>query len=299
MSLPSYVLITPARNEAEFIELTIKSMVAQQARPAKWIIVSDGSTDGTDEIVQKYVDVHPWIELVRMPERRERHFAAKVNAFNAGYARMRGLKYDVIGNLDGDLSFDEDYFSFLLSKLVEDSTLGLVGTPFKEFDSGQSYDYRIVSIEHVSGACQLFRRECFEAIGGYVPLKSGGIDLVAVLRARLQGWQTRTFTDKTCLHHRKMGAAQITGFRERLHRGRMDYLLGSHPAWEVFRSIYQMKHKPYVIGGILILASYVWNVLRREKRTIPEDLIELRRSDQMQRLRGVFLRTLRRIVALG
>jgi len=185
MSLPSYVLITPARNEAEFIELTIKSMVAQKARPAKWIIVSDGSTDGTDEIVQKYADVHPWIELVRMPERLERHFAAKVNAFNAGYARMRGLKYDVIGNLDGDLSFDEDYFSFLLWKLAEDSTLGLVGTPFKECESGQTYDYRIVSIEHVSGACQLFRRECFEAIGGYVPLKSGGIDLIAVLRARL------------------------------------------------------------------------------------------------------------------
>ena len=79
-NLPKYVLITPARNEAQFIELTIKSVVAQTVRPLKWVIVSDGSTDGTEEIVNKYVADHPWIELVRMPERRERHFAGKVHA---------------------------------------------------------------------------------------------------------------------------------------------------------------------------------------------------------------------------
>jgi glycosyltransferase involved in cell wall biosynthesis len=90
--LPSYVLITPARNEAQFIELTIKSVVAQTVRPVKWIIVSDGSTDGTDEIVREYTKDHSWIELVRMPERRERHFAGKVYAFNAGYARIKNVE---------------------------------------------------------------------------------------------------------------------------------------------------------------------------------------------------------------
>src|SRR6266481_6672836 len=109
LMLPSYVLVTPARNEAQFIELTINSVVAQTVRPRKWAIVSDGSTDGTDDIVNKYAAEHPWIELVRMPERRERHFAGKVNAFNAGYARVADLNYDVIGNLDADVSFDEGY----------------------------------------------------------------------------------------------------------------------------------------------------------------------------------------------
>ena len=106
LKLPSYVLITPARDEAQFIELTIKSVVAQTVLPLKWVIVSDGSTDGTDDIVSKYAAVHPWIELVRMPERPERHFAGKVHAFNAGYARVPDLEYDVIGNLDCDTSFD-------------------------------------------------------------------------------------------------------------------------------------------------------------------------------------------------
>src|SRR5215831_20853265 len=157
---PMYVLITPARDEAEFIELTIKSVVAQTIPPAKWVIVSDGSTDGTDEIVRRHASEHPWIELVRMPERSERDFAGKVHAFNAGYARVRKLPYEVIGSLDADISFDDDYFAFLLHRLEQDCRLGLVGTPFKEA-SGAVYDYRFVNIEHVSGACQLFRRVCF------------------------------------------------------------------------------------------------------------------------------------------
>src|ERR1700693_583648 len=111
--LPSYVLITPARDEAQFIELTIQSVIAQTARPLCWVIVSDGSTDGTDEIVKKYAADHSWIELVRMPERRERHFGGKALAFNAGYSRVKGMPYQVIGSLDGHLHFDEDYFSFI------------------------------------------------------------------------------------------------------------------------------------------------------------------------------------------
>ncbi len=243
LSLPTFVLITPARNEAQFIELTLKSVVAQTVRPAKWIIVSDGSTDGTDDIVNKYAAEHPWIELVRMPERRERHFAGKVHAFNAGYARVRDLQCEMVGSLDGDISFDEDYFSFLLQMLAEDRELGLVGTPFKG-SSSPTYDYRFVSIEHVSGACQLFRRECFEEIGGYVPVKGGGVDHIAVIAARMKGWKTRTFTEKVCLHHRGIGTAERGTLMARFRTGAQDYALGGHPIWELFRTVYQMTKRP-------------------------------------------------------
>lgn len=297
MTLPSYVLVTPARNEAQFIELTLKSVVAQTARPLKWVIVSDGSTDGTDEIVGKYAAEHSWIELVRQPEREQRNFAGKAAAFSAGYGRLRDLEYQVIGNLDADISFDADYFSFLLGRFAENLRLGVTGTPYREGNA--TYDYRFNSLELVSGACQMFRRECFEAIGGYRQVKSGGIDLIAVFTARSQGWQTQTFTERFCSHHRSMGAAQHTGFRERFHRGRMDYLLGSHPGWEIFRGIYQMKKKPYLIGGLLIMAGYVWTMLRGSERTMPAELIPLRRSEQMQRLKGVFERTLRSLVTHG
>src|SRR5882762_7250751 len=236
-TLPTYVLITPARNEAEFIELTLKSVVSQTVKPLKWVIVSDGSTDGTDEIVGRYSALHPWIELVRMPERRERHFAGKVHAFNAGFALVKDLNWEVVGSLDADISFDEEFFSFLLGKLAEDSALGLIGAPFKD---SSMYDYRFVSIEHVSGACQLFRRACFTDIGGYVPVKSGGIDHVAVITARMKGWKTRTFTEKICLHHRKIGTAERGALSAKYQVGALDYALGGHPVWEIFRTVYQM-----------------------------------------------------------
>ncbi len=287
MSLPSYALITPARNEARFIELTLKSMVAQSIKPVKWVIVSDGSTDGTDDIVNRYAEEHPWIQLVRMPERRERHFAGKVHAFNAGYAVIKNLHYDVIGCMDADISFDEEYFAFLLRKLADDASLGLVGTPFKD---SSVYDYRFVSIEHVSGACQLFRRECFEEIGGYVPMKSGGIDHVAVITARMKGWKTRTFTEKICLHHRKIGSAERGALKAKFQVGALDYALGGHPIWEIFRTAYQMTKRPFVVGGLSLGAGYFWSLIWHAKRPVSDELVAFRRHEQMQRLKKLFTR---------
>jgi glycosyltransferase involved in cell wall biosynthesis len=294
--LPAYVIITPARNEAEFIELTLKSVVAQTVKPVKWVIVSDGSTDGTDEIVSRYAAEYPWIELVRMPERRERHFAGKVYAFNAGCSRVKDLDYAAIVSMDADISFEEDYLAFLLGKFVENPSLGLAGTPYLQ--EGVTYDFRYSSTEDVAGACQIFRRECFESIGGYMPVKSGGIDLIAVLGARSKGWQTRTFVKKVCVHHGlsrsywnpQKGAIQYTAYQGRIELGHKDYLLGSHPVWEVFRCIYQMRRKPIFIGGALMAAAYFWDLMRGVERSIPEDLIQFRQRDQMVRLKSFFLR---------
>ena len=287
--IPAYVVVTPARNEAQFIELTIQSMLAQTVRPSKWIIVSDGSTDGTDEIVKRYTAQHGWIELLRMPEREERHFAGKVHAFNAGQARVAELAYEAIVSLDADITFESDYFSFLLEKLTADPMLGLVGTPFRE-TSGETYDYRFVSVEHVSGACQVFRRECFETIGGYVPVKGGSIDHIAVITARMKGWKTRTFTDRTCLHHREIGTAQRGPIQARFKFGAKDYAIGNHPAWELFRCVYQMTKKPFVLGGLALGAGYLWASVRRAERPVSRELVGFHRWEQMRRLKKLFSR---------
>ena len=297
----SYVLITPARNEEAFIEVTIKSVIAQTVRPVKWVIVSDGSTDGTDDIAKKYASDNPWIELVRMAERRERHFAGKVQAFNTGYTKLKDQKYDIIGSLDADLSFDEDYFGFLMSKFATNPKLGVAGTPFRE--DGPGYDFRFSSIEHVSGACQLFRRECYETIGGYLPLKGGGIDVIAVLTARMRGWETRTFTEKYCLHHRKMGTAKESVLKARFKDGQKDYTLGTHPLWEIFRTGYQMSRKPLLIGGCALFCGYVWCMVRNVDRPVSNEIMRFRRKDQMRRLRkfvsGVFTLGGRKLKGIG
>jgi len=288
--LPTFVLVTPARNEAQFIGLTIESVIKQTVLPLKWVIVSDGSSDGTDEIVARYAANHPWIELVRMPERAERNFAGKVHAFNAGYAIVRPMEYDVIASLDADISFDPDYFEFLLGKLAEDRTLGLVGTPFRD-NSLPLYDYRFVNIEHVSGACQVFRRKCFEDIGGYVPVKAGSIDHIAVVTARMKGWKTRTYTERTCQHHRQIGTAEESALRVKFKYGLRDYAAGNHPLWELSRVLYQMTRKPYLIGGLLLLSGYLWGMSRRVERPVSPELVAFYRNEQMQRLKKFFTRT--------
>jgi poly-beta-1,6-N-acetyl-D-glucosamine synthase len=287
----AYVLITPARDEAKFIEKTIQSVVAQTVLPLKWVIVSDGSTDGTDDIVKRYAAEHSWIELLRMPEREERNFAGKVLAFNAGYARVRHLPYRYLACMDGDISFEPDYFAYLLEKACSDSRLGIVGTAFRE--EKMAYDYRFVSIEHVSGPCQLFRRECFEAIGGYVPVRGGGVDHIAVLTARMRGWKTRCFTEKF-YHHRNMGSVKHGPLGYKFARGKLDYTLGSHPLWEVFRAAYQMTKTPRILGGMMIAAGYAAAALTRAERPIPRELVRFRRGEQMARLKHLLFRQHRR-----
>jgi poly-beta-1,6-N-acetyl-D-glucosamine synthase len=285
-TLPKYVLITPARNEAQFIELTLKSMVAQTIRPLKWVIVSDGSTDGTDEMVGKYTAEHSWIELIRMPERRERHFAGKVGAFNAAYDRVKDSDFEIVGNLDADVSFEDNHFEFLVTKMAENPRLGVAGAPFKE--GSYQYDYRFTNIENVWGGCQLFRRDCYESIGGYVPLKGGCIDHVAVLSARMKGWQTRTFTEKVCIHHRQMGTALQGGLKAKFKFGAKDYSVGNHPLWQLFRTCYQMSQRPFVIGGLALGAGYAWSLVRRAEIPVSRELVSFIRQEQMQRLSGLF-----------
>ena len=147
--------------------------------------------------------------------------------------------------MDADISFDEEYFTFLLGKLAADPSLGVVGTPFREHVT-PVYDYRFVNIEHVSGACQVFRRKCFEEIGGFTPVKVGGVDNIAVTTARMKGWATRTFTEKVSTHHRQMGTAGRSVLSARFRMGVKDYALGNHPLWEMFRVARRMSQRPFV-----------------------------------------------------
>ena len=286
----TYVLITPARNEHELIEATIQSMIAQTHLPSKWVIVSDGSTDGTDDIVNRYAKDHAWIQLMRMPERRERSFAAKATCFNAAFDGLTPESFDVIGNLDADMTFAPDYMEFLVGKFAEMPDLGVAGTPVVE-DGHQPDDHpfanRFADLHHVSGNCQMFRRQCLEELGGYMPIKGGGVDWVAVTTARMRGWQTQTFLDKPCFHHRKMGTASRGPVMARFKHGQEDYYLGQHPVWEILRGAFQMKSKPVVLGGLFLIFGYFWAMLKRMPRPISPELLSFRRAEQMARLRKI------------
>ncbi len=293
----SYVLITPARNEAALIENTIRSVLAQTVLPTKWIIVSDGSTDGTDEIVQRYLEENSWMELLQMPPREARQFAAKAHAFNAGYARMQSLDFDIIGNLDADITFEPDYFEFLLAKFSAEPRLGVAGTPFVEDHSHQgkhTYAHQFAQLEHVSGACQLFRRECFAAVGGYKPVPGGAIDWIAVTTARMNGWKTRTFPERVCFHHRELGTGNNSPLMVRFHYGKKAYYVGGHPLWILLRGLFQMREKPYLLAGLFFELGYLSAFARRIPRAVEGRLMKFHRAEQMSRLSELVRKPLRR-----
>src|SRR5262249_19115305 len=147
--------------------------------------------------------------------------------------RLRHMKFDLVGNLDADITFDRNYFEFLLGHFAEDLELGVAGTPFVEDRSRpdqHTYAHDQANLAHVSGACQIFRRECFEEVGGYLPVPGGAIDWIAVTTARMKGWKTRTFVEKICYHHRKIGTGNNSRLMARFHYGRKAYYVGGHPA---------------------------------------------------------------------
>jgi len=282
-----YVLITPARNEEAYIEKTLRSVVSQIAIPEQWVIVDDASTDSTAQLVENYVRDYPWIELGRRTQRAERSFSWKVDAFNAGLQRLGSCEFDVIGNLDADLSFDPEYLEFLMNKFAEDPKLGVAGTPFVE----NGYDSARDSFEgenHVAGGCQLFRRQCFEEIGGYIGNPAGGIDWIAVTTARMKGWKTCSFPEKRFHHYRSLGTAERGIVASLFSYGEKDYYLGGSPVWQLFRVCYRSAKRPFIIGGLALLAGYCWAALRRTKRPISPELMRFHRREQMNKLRAIF-----------
>jgi glycosyltransferase involved in cell wall biosynthesis len=282
-----YILITAARNEEAFIGKTLQSVVQQTHLPERWTIVDDGSTDRTAEIIAPYAEKYSWIRLIRNPRRESRDFAAKANAVNAALQEMQDLKFEIVGNLDADTSFAPDYMEFLMQKFAADPKLGVAGTPFTE-DSG--YDSSRDSFEgenHVAGACQLFRRECWNDIGGYSANPAGGVDWIAVTTARIKGWTTRSFADKRCHHHRLIGTAGRGQIAALFSYGQKDYYLGGSPVWELFRLIYRTAKRPYFVGSLALGCGYIWAAARRLKRPVSPELMRFHRAEQMKKLRNI------------
>jgi len=282
-----YVLITAARNEARFIEGTIASVVKQTVLPDRWVILDDGSTDGTAEIVRSYERNYAWIELVQMPPRRERTFAGKALAVNTGVDRVQALGFEVMGNLDADVSFEPDYMEFLLQKFSADPELGVAGTPFTEEGGYDSTRDSFEGESYIAGPCQLFRYSCFQQIGGYVANKAGGVDWIAVMTARMQGWKVRSFPEKRFHHHRSMGTAERGALSALFSYGEKDYYLGGSPLWQLFRVGYRMTKRPAVTGGLALLSGYCWAALRRIKRPVSAELMRFHRREQMRKLRTI------------
>jgi poly-beta-1,6-N-acetyl-D-glucosamine synthase len=282
----SYVLATAAYNEEALIEQTIQSIVGQTLLPSAWIIVSDGSSDRTDQIVQSYSVRFPFIELLRVERTEERNFGSKVHALHVGLKRLRKLSYRFIGNLDADLSFDTTYFERLIERFRLEPKLGVAGGWIHEQDGGRFRPRRFNSTESVPHGVHLLRRECYEAVGDYLPLRYGGEDTWADVTARMNGWEVRAFADLPVLHHRKSASAGGL-LRNRFKHGLMHRSLGYLPRYEVLSCLRRVRQNPVAIGAIMQIAGFCYGYLRPEVRLVSSQFVTFLRNEQRKRLRQI------------
>jgi len=292
----TYVLMTSARNEEAYIEKTIKSVISQTVLPKKWIIVSDGSTDSTDEIVSKYANKYDFIQLIRVDGDSKRNFGSKVKALNAALKHLKNVEYNFIGNVDADVSFDPNYYEIMLEKFRDNSKLGLAGGEiYNEYDEKNVQGE--VDTWHVSGAIQLFRRQCWEDIGGYLQLKRSE-DAVAVKMARMTGWDVEKYPDIRVFHCRREGTGKGNILISRFNYGISDYTTGTPPIYMVVKFFNRLREKPYILCSLFRLSGYCYGFLKRERRVLPNEVFKYIRHEQMQRLKEKMLKMSRNVFNL-
>jgi glycosyltransferase involved in cell wall biosynthesis len=286
-SVPSYILLTAAHNEADFIARTIESIASQTILPKRWIIASDGSTDATDEIVDRFCGHHSFIRLLRVDQSQPRGVIRKVNALAMAFKGMQDVPFKFVGNLDADVSLDSRYFETLLERFAANQALGISGGLIYEKGKG-GFEERISNrTSSVAHAAQLVRRECFEAIGGYVAMRYGGEDWFAEVSARMKGWQVHAFPDLKVMHHRATGAVDHM-LQHCLRQGRMDFSMGSHVLFEILKCVRRIPERPVLLGAGARWAGFCEGYVKQQPRLVPPEFSRFLRNEQMSRLKRLF-----------
>lgn len=280
-----YVLITAARNEAVYIVRTIESVLSQTVPPVKWVIVSDGSNDGTDDIVKHYASQHDFIDFQRRDvDNNKADFASKVFALQHGYLRLQNENYDFIGILDADVSFGPSYYQNILKQFANNPRLGIGGGFVHENYKGYFLSRQSNTVDSVAGAIQLFRRECYEAIGGITPSRVGGEDWIAEIYARMNGWGVKAFPEFVVYHHKSSTSTRGL-VRESLRQGIMDYAVGSHPLFEIVKCIRRIKQRPFFVCSFLRMCGYAQSWLQGKERAITPEAMAFLKREQLIRIR--------------
>jgi glycosyltransferase involved in cell wall biosynthesis len=283
MNTVRYVLITAAKNEELFLEKTIQSVLNQTIKPARWVIVSDGSTDRTNDIVEEYRKKNKFIELIALPPNKERNFSSKVFALNEALKKIGLMEYDFIGNLDADVTLDKSYYEEVFRTFQANPKLGIAGGIILDCVDDNLYPQNI-SLNSVAGAIQVFRKKCFEKIGYYIPFKYGGEDAYMEIMARMMDWDVQTFAELKVLHHRPTGTGMGNLLKANFRKGQMFYTLGYSPIFFLVRIFYRLFDKPILIGSLLNIIGYLSAFIKNDKCPAGNTFIDFVRSEQKERL---------------
>jgi poly-beta-1,6-N-acetyl-D-glucosamine synthase len=276
-----YVIVTPVRNEEANIEETIRCIASQTLRPQQWIVVDDGSTDKTLEILQRFAKLYPWLTVLRLSDRGAREPGSGViRAFLRGVQEIKSSDWEFIVKLDGDLSFSEDYFSRCFDEFRKDPTLAVGGGKIRHED-GKVLQGENAPRFHVRGATKIYRRAYWDAAGGVPPVT--GWDTIDEVKANMLGWTTRTFPDVSLLHRRETGSAD-GAWRNWRKNGRANYITGYHPLFMLLKCLKRLPQQPMFLSGITLFWGYLGGYLQKVPRVQDKALIRYVRGQQIRRL---------------
>lgn len=278
-----YVIISPVRDEEVNLARTIESVIGQSVRPYEWVIVNDGSTDKTGEIADSYASKYDWIKVCHRTNRGYRKAGGGVvDAFNDGYRSLSSNDWDFIVKLDGDLSFDPEYFRSCFHAFEQEEKLGITGGTIYNVINGIAIP-EVCTAFHVRGATKIYRRACWDAIGGFWP--APGWDTMDEVKAQMLGWSTRTLSDLQVLHHRPTGKNDGTwgaGFKN----GRANYICGYHPLFMILKCVKRLKEKPYIIQSAALFWGFTSGYLQKVPQVDDRMTISYLRRQQLGRLTG-------------
>jgi glycosyltransferase involved in cell wall biosynthesis len=280
-------LVSPCRNEAITLARTIQCVETQTHRPVQWVIVDDGSSDETPEIAAAAAARLPWIKLLRLPDRGYRKVGGGVvEAFDAGRAAL-DVPYDFVAKLDADLEFEPEYLERALDYFERDEKLAAIsGKVYRR--EAESYVEEFMIDDMVAGQFKLYRRDALDAIGGFVrEVMWDGIDMH---QCRRLGLRTKSVLDPAMriTHLRMMGASDRSIYRGRLRWGGGQWFMGSSLAYVLASGVFRFHEKPYVVGGLLIIAGYLWAALRGRPRFEEPGFRASLRKWQHERLAQLF-----------
>jgi len=281
-----YVLITPAHNEEDLIELVIRSVISQTILPKKWVIVDDASTDGTGKIIRKYEARCDFIMYHRLQKlNTESRYERRAYAFLGGYEQIKTLSYNFIAGLDADISLEPKYYECILEEFNKNPRLGIASGVYVDMIGNQLQKVQI-DMNHTPGAMQMFRRQCYEQIGGYIPQKYGGDDSCAEIMARMKGWETRSFSQYEVVHYRPVGTSDGKSvLQARFNQGLTEYAVATHPLFMLAKSLRRaFLEKPYFMASLARLVGFIYGYGLREERKISPEVIRYVRKEQIRRL---------------
>jgi glycosyltransferase involved in cell wall biosynthesis len=264
-----YTIVSPVKNESAHIEHTLKSVIKQTVLPMEWVIVDDGSTDNTLQIIQDFASKHEWIRVVENKTHDEARSGGSkvVRAFNRGFSTIDDHSYDFIVKLDGDLKLPQNYFETVIETFIQNPKVGICGG----YILNKVCDELIKEIEidyHVRGAFKSVRKTCFDEIGGFKEIWNW--DGVDQMEAMMRGWETKVF-DLPVIHYRPTSTA-YNPYRFHFKDGRFAYRLRVNFSLLLLRMGGRIKKRPFLISALIYFLGYIYAMIRREGFIVGKDV---------------------------